>query len=90
MIENQMEEFDGVGRRIKSAEMSEELKDAISYCYGMLWLIEAENQLVHSARHGLLRWLTSGSRLTFESGMGFPSDRMHASLAYANRNFRHS
>jgi multidrug efflux system membrane fusion protein len=33
---------------------------------------------------------TSGSRLTFESGRGFPADWMHASLAYANRNFHHS
>ena len=36
------------------------------------------------------RWATSGSRLTFESGRGFPSYWMHASLAHANRNFHYS
>jgi hypothetical protein len=33
---------------------------------------------------------SSGSRLTFESGKGFPIDWMHASLAHAHWNFHYS
>ncbi|WP_081435040.1 hypothetical protein [Nitrobacter hamburgensis] len=48
-----------------------------------------ERRLIWQVLAFLIR-TSSGSRLTFESRRGFPSDWMHASLAHANRDFHHS